>query len=38
MDHYRDSASVSHATNAGFCPAKQSWEFLPGAVDKVGNI
>lgn len=38
MDHYRESASVSHATNAGFCPAKQIWEFLPRAADKEGNI
>lgn len=38
VDHYRESASVSHTTNAGFYPAKQSWEFLPGGVHKVGNI
>lgn len=38
VDHYRESAHVSHASNAGFCPAKQFWEFLPRAVDKEGNI
>ena len=29
VDHYKQSESVSHATNAGFCPGKQIWEFLP---------
>lgn len=38
VDHYRESASASHVTSAGFCPAKQIWEFLHRAADKEGNI
>lgn len=28
-DHYEESASVSHATNAGLCPAKASGNSCP---------
>lgn len=38
VDHYTESACVSHATNAGLCPAERSWESQPGAVDEVGDI
>lgn len=38
VDRYKESASVSHATSTGLCPAKRFWEFLLRVGDKKGKM